>query len=151
MILKEINDSLSLISSILGIIGFLLAIYTSMPTLAKSYNKYNEKKLNKQLNKTLKTITEHEQLNSNTNYLIVYLFKYTTYILAPIFFSIVFSSVFFNVIINAIIMLPLTWFSGYGVGSIFRAYKFVTNKDESLLKLETSKQKIIDKINQLRS
>ena len=146
MTLKEVNDLLSFISSILGIIGFLLAIYTSMPTITKSYYKYNEKKLTKQLDKLSKTIAEHEQLNSNIHYLVVYLFKYTTYILAPIFFSIVFSSVTFSLIINSIIMIPLTWFSGYGVGSIFRAYRLVSKKEESLQKLTSSKQKIIDKL-----
>lgn len=147
MTLKEINDSLSFISSILGIVGFLLATYTSMTTLAQSYNRYNTKKLTKQLEKISKAIIEHEQLNSNINYLVVYLFKYTVYVLAPIFFSIVFSSVIFNMIVNTIIMLPLTWLSGYGVGSIFRAYRFVANKDESLRKLESSKQKILGKMN----
>lgn len=154
MTLKEINDSIGSISSILGILGFFLAIYTSLPKITNSYSKYSNRKVQKQLSKIEKSIEEHEKLNTNLNYLIVYSFRYLTFILTPILFSSVFSSVTFNIfeitVVNSIIMLPLIWCAGYGTGSIFRSYRFISDKDGSLKKLTESRDKILEKIERNR-
>lgn len=147
---QEINNSLSQISSILGIVGFFLAVYTSLPTITKSYTNYSKKKLHKQLNRIDKSISEHDLLNENTHYLITRSFKSATYILIPILFSLVFSSVTFNIfeitIASSILMIPLAWIAGYGTGLIFRSYRFVSDREKSLQKLIGNKEKILDKL-----
>ncbi len=138
----------------LELLDFFLAIYTSLPTIANSYSKYSNRKVKKQLSKIEKSIEEHKKLNTNLNYLIIYSFRYLTFILTPILFSSVFSSITFNIleitIVNSIIMLPLIWCAGYGTGSIFRSYRFISDKDGSLKKLTESREKILEKIEKNR-